>query len=66
MEKFLKDYAYEMATIYSQYDVKKMTNNFAEKLGEGVFGVVYTGKLRNDSLVAVNLLDQHMHTGSNS
>jgi hypothetical protein len=45
VEKFLREYAYEIPTRYSQSDLKKMTNNFAEKLGEGGFGVVYTGKL---------------------
>eukprot|EP00253_Pinus_taeda_P011467 PITA_11467 len=59
VEKFLREYAYEMPTRYSYSQLKKITNNFAEKLGEGGFGVVYKGKLRNGALVAVKLLDRH-------
>eukprot|EP00253_Pinus_taeda_P022309 PITA_22309 len=64
VEKFLKENAYEMAmpTRYSHSHLKKITNNFAEKLGEGGFGVVYKGMLRNAALVAVKLLDRHRHT----
>ena len=57
VEKFLRDYAYEMPTRYSHSDLKKITNNFAKKLGEGRFGVVYKGNLWNDTLVAVKLLE---------
>ena len=64
VEKFLKEYAYEMPTRYSQSDLKRMTNNFTEKLGEGGYGVVYKGKLRNGALVAVKLLDWHRHSES--
>eukprot|EP00253_Pinus_taeda_P002437 PITA_02437 len=62
VEKFLREYAYEMPTRYSYSQLKKITNNFAEKLGEGGFGVVYKGKLRNGALVAVKLLDRHRHS----
>eukprot|EP00253_Pinus_taeda_P035175 PITA_35175 len=59
VEEFLKEYADQMPTRYSLSQIKKITNNFAEKLGEGGFGVVYKGKLRNGTLVAVKLLDRH-------
>eukprot|EP00253_Pinus_taeda_P003841 PITA_03841 len=61
VEKFLQDYAYEapMPIRYSLLDLKKITNNFAEKLGEGGYGVVYKGKLWNGALMAVKLLDSH-------
>eukprot|EP00253_Pinus_taeda_P021194 PITA_21194 len=61
VEEFLKEYADQMPTRYSLSQIKKITNNFAEKLGEGGFGVVYKGKLRNGTLVAVKLLDRHRH-----
>ncbi|KAL1531501.1 putative cysteine-rich receptor-like protein kinase 12 [Salvia divinorum] len=41
---------------YSYSDIKKMTRNFREKLGEGGFGSVYKGKLRSGHYVAVKLL----------
>eukprot|EP00253_Pinus_taeda_P001034 PITA_01034 len=59
VEKFLKEYADKMPTRYSYSQLKKITNNFAEKLGEGGFGVVYKGKLQNGTQVAVKLLDRH-------
>eukprot|EP00253_Pinus_taeda_P023300 PITA_23300 len=64
VEKFLKDYAYEMPTRYSLFEIKRLTNNFAEKLGEGGYGVVYKGKLVNGILVAVKLLDRNRHSQS--
>ncbi|XP_059069184.1 rust resistance kinase Lr10-like, partial [Cryptomeria japonica] len=37
---------------------------FSDKLGEGGFGVVYKGKLRSGFYVAVKILDQSRHSGS--
>eukprot|EP00253_Pinus_taeda_P025608 PITA_25608 len=61
VEEFLQECADQMPTRYLLSQIKKITNNFAEKLGEGGFGVVYKGKLRNGTLVAVKLLDRHRH-----
>ncbi|KAH9306371.1 hypothetical protein KI387_010775, partial [Taxus chinensis] len=47
VEKFLQDYVHEMPTRYSYSQLKKITNNFADRLGEGGFGVVYKGKLHS-------------------
>ncbi|KAF8037757.1 hypothetical protein BT93_B0562 [Corymbia citriodora subsp. variegata] len=41
---------------YAYKDIKKMTNSFEEKLGEGGYGCVYRGKLQDGQLVAVKLL----------
>ncbi|KAG6397635.1 hypothetical protein SASPL_143805 [Salvia splendens] len=41
---------------YSYSDIKKMTKNFKDKVGQGGFGYVYMGKLRSGHLVAVKLL----------
>ncbi|XP_051120103.1 rust resistance kinase Lr10-like [Andrographis paniculata] len=58
VEKFLQD-QHDFAPIkYSYSDVKKMTSNFNEKLGEGGYGTVYKGKLRSGLYVAVKMLDQ--------
>lgn len=62
VEKFLEEYAHEKPTRYSPSQLKRITNNFAEKLGEGGYGVVYKGKLRNDVPVAVKLMDRHRHS----
>ncbi|KAI4974371.1 hypothetical protein ZWY2020_047651 [Hordeum vulgare] len=42
--------------IFSNMQIKKATNNFSEKLGEGGFGCVYKGALAGLSLVAVKKL----------
>ncbi|KAL3748825.1 hypothetical protein ACJRO7_009979 [Eucalyptus globulus] len=41
---------------YTYKDIKKMTNSFKEKLGQGGYGCVYKGKLQDGQLVAVKLL----------
>ncbi|KAI6683439.1 hypothetical protein NL676_029352 [Syzygium grande] len=41
---------------YTYKDIKRMTNSFEEKLGQGGYGCVYKGKLRDGQLVAVKIL----------
>ncbi|XP_039172670.1 PR5-like receptor kinase [Eucalyptus grandis] len=41
---------------YTYKDIKRMTNSFKEKLGQGGYGCVYKGKLQDSQLVAVKLL----------
>ncbi|GLJ09859.1 hypothetical protein SUGI_0117130 [Cryptomeria japonica] len=64
VERFLHDHVDEMPRRYSYSQLKKITNNFTEKLGEGAFGVVYKGKLLSGTLVAVKILDQSRHSES--
>ncbi|GLJ09854.1 hypothetical protein SUGI_0117040 [Cryptomeria japonica] len=64
VENFLQSYNHERPTRYSFSKLKKITNNFSDKLGEGGFGVVYKGKLRSGFYVAVKILDQSRHSGS--
>ncbi|KAL7240380.1 hypothetical protein ACSBR2_006099 [Camellia fascicularis] len=48
---------------YSYSDVKNMTNSFKQKLGQGGFGGVYKGKLKNDSPIAVKVLNESKGNG---
>uniref|UniRef100_A0A803KNJ2 non-specific serine/threonine protein kinase n=1 Tax=Chenopodium quinoa TaxID=63459 RepID=A0A803KNJ2_CHEQI len=41
---------------YTYADIRKMTNSFKEKLGEGGYGSVYKGRLHDGRLVAVKKL----------
>ncbi|CAL5396595.1 unnamed protein product [Camellia sinensis] len=43
---------------YSYSCVKKMTNSFKEKLGQGGYGGVYKGKLKNGNPIAVKFLNE--------
>ncbi|ESW32388.1 hypothetical protein PHAVU_002G318200 [Phaseolus vulgaris] len=48
---------------YSYSDIKKMTNSFESKLGQGGYGQVYKGNLCNKSPVAVKLLNASKGNG---
>ena len=57
IEKFLEDYIALKPTRYSYADIKKITNHFQDKLGEGGYGTVYKGKLFDEVHVAVKILN---------
>ncbi|EXB81104.1 putative receptor-like protein kinase [Morus notabilis] len=63
IEKFLEDYAALKPSRYSYADIKKITNQFKDKLGEGAHGVVFKGKLSEDVLVAVKILNHSKGNG---
>ncbi|XP_024461566.1 rust resistance kinase Lr10 isoform X2 [Populus trichocarpa] len=44
-------------------EIKKITNDFKEKLGEGGFGSVYKGKLRSGRFAAVKILSNSKANG---
>ncbi|XLU21598.1 hypothetical protein S245_057664 [Arachis hypogaea] len=54
---FLKDYEALNPTRFSYADIKRITKQFKDKLGEGAHGAVYKGKLSNQILVAVKILN---------
>ncbi|CAJ2674662.1 unnamed protein product [Trifolium pratense] len=57
LENFLKDYEASKPTRFSYADIKRITHQFKEKLGEGAHGAVYKGKLSSQILVAVKMLN---------
>ncbi|KAK8466859.1 hypothetical protein PHAVU_008G175200 [Phaseolus vulgaris] len=57
VDKFLEDYKAEKPTRFTYADVKRITDGFKEKLGEGAHGAVFKGKLSNEILVAVKIIN---------
>lgn len=57
LERFLEDYKALRPTRYSYSDVKRMTDGFKHKLGQGGYGTVFKGKLSTDIPVAVKVLN---------
>ncbi|KAI9088058.1 hypothetical protein K1719_030035 [Acacia pycnantha] len=63
IEAFIRNHGSLALTRYKFGDVKKMTNTFKDKLGQGGYGSVYKGKLLNGHLVAVKLLKASQENG---
>ncbi|GKV25684.1 hypothetical protein SLEP1_g35083 [Rubroshorea leprosula] len=61
--KFLEDYKALKPSRYSYADIKRITDQFKDKLGEGAYGTVFKGRLSNDVLVAVKVLNNFKITG---
>ncbi|GMN52771.1 hypothetical protein TIFTF001_021906 [Ficus carica] len=57
IEKFLEDYTALIPSRYTYADIKKITTGFKDKLGQGAYGTVFKGKLSNDIVVAVKILN---------
>ncbi|KAK4726711.1 hypothetical protein R3W88_031628 [Solanum pinnatisectum] len=62
VEDFQRQYGSLALTAYSYSDIKKMTNSFKEKLGEGGYGGVYKGNLDGHP-VAVKILKETKGNG---
>ncbi|KAK9004790.1 hypothetical protein V6N11_042246 [Hibiscus sabdariffa] len=63
IENFLQSQKNFMPIRYSYAEVKKITQGFKNKLGQGGFGTVFKGKLRSGKLVAVKLLNESKGNG---
>jgi len=63
IEKFLEDYRNFKPTRYSYADIKRITNQLPEKLGEGAYGTVFKGRLSNEIHVAVKILNASKGNG---
>lgn len=62
-KKELNNHASLGSARYSYSQIKKITGNFKEKLGQGGFGAVFKGKLPDGQLVAVKMLDSSKGDG---
>ncbi|XP_062120192.1 rust resistance kinase Lr10-like [Humulus lupulus] len=63
IEEFLQSYNNLVPIRYSYSEIKKMSQGFKDKLGEGGYGSVYKGKLRSGHLVAIKMLDTSKGNG---
>ncbi|CAN6562349.1 unnamed protein product [Malus baccata var. baccata] len=63
IERFLDDYIAHKPSRYSYADIKRITNQFNEKLGQGAYGTVFKGQLSSDLLVAVKILNNSNEKG---
>ncbi|KAK4277539.1 hypothetical protein QN277_015526 [Acacia crassicarpa] len=57
LQKFLEDYRLLKPTRFTFVDLERITCGFIEKLGEGAHGAVFKGKLSDEILVAVKMLN---------
>ncbi|AES59902.1 putative glycerophosphodiester phosphodiesterase, protein kinase RLK-Pelle-LRK10L-2 family [Medicago truncatula] len=63
IEKFLEDYRALKPTRYSYVEIKRITNNFGDMLGQGAYGTVYKGSISKEFSVAVKILNVSQGNG---
>ncbi|XP_070673866.1 rust resistance kinase Lr10-like isoform X2 [Malus domestica] len=63
IETFLEDYKAHKPSRYSYADIKRITNQFQDKLGQGAYGTVFKGKLSSECFVAVKVLNSSNGNG---
>jgi serine/threonine protein kinase len=63
VEEFLQSHNNLMPIRYSYKEIRKMTKNFNDKLGEGGYGTVFKGTLRSGQIVAIKMLGKSKANG---
>ncbi|XP_077219830.1 LEAF RUST 10 DISEASE-RESISTANCE LOCUS RECEPTOR-LIKE PROTEIN KINASE-like 2.1 [Tasmannia lanceolata] len=63
VEAYIRGYGLLGPQRYSYSDIKKITSSFRDKLGQGGYGSVFKGKLRDGRLVAVKVLSESKGNG---
>ncbi|XP_045797005.1 LEAF RUST 10 DISEASE-RESISTANCE LOCUS RECEPTOR-LIKE PROTEIN KINASE-like 2.4 isoform X1 [Trifolium pratense] len=63
VEVFMRSYNLSMPRRYSYKEVKRITNSFRNKLGQGGYGVVYKAILSDGRQVAVKLINESKGNG---
>ncbi|ONI21762.1 hypothetical protein PRUPE_2G087200 [Prunus persica] len=63
IERFLEDYKALKPSRYSYADIKRITDQFKDKLGQGAYGTVFKGKLSSEFFVAVKVLNNSKGNG---
>ncbi|KAJ6874670.1 hypothetical protein NC652_034389 [Populus alba x Populus x berolinensis] len=63
IENFLADYKAFKPTRYTYADIKRITNEFKDKLGQGAYETVFKGQLSDEIFVAVKILNNSTGNG---